>query len=127
MPDFDPVNSIKARCEATELKRGELVWAVLIAAGDAHMDIVPCRVIRNRDHRDEKGLWHIKYDLKYPVVKGLTIEWELLWSETDVLFRTKEDALIAAEVWMREKLREDADFIEKIAADDMSWDPDNDL
>ena len=125
MPEFKPVNSIKARCEADELHHGQLVWAVLIDSKTDKLDIVPCRVMQRHDNREIKGTWHIMYDLRYPVIKGLCVEWYILWTETDILFQDKESALIAAEAWIREKLKENADFMEKIAADDKSWDYDS--
>ena len=121
MPEFYPVNSIKAHCDAADLKHGQLIWAVMLDEKKGRPDIFPCRVLQRHDSRVRQGVWHIMYDLKFPVVKGLNVEWQTLWAETDCLFSTKEDALIAAEAWMREKLREDADFIEKISVDDTTW------
>ena len=128
MPKFEPVNSIGYKCEADDLKHGQHLWAVFIETEGKrnkkeNLFVVPCVVIRRHDDRDDKG-WHIMYDLKFPVVKGLTVEWQTLWSGTNTLFYTKEDALIAAEAYMRDKLKEDADFIEKITEDDTSWDID---
>lgn len=128
MSKFEPVNSIEYKCEADDLKHGQHLWAVLIVTEGKRnkkesLSVVPCVVIRRHDDRDDKG-WHVMYDLKFPVVKGLTIEWQTLWSRTNILFHTKEDALIAAEAYMRDKLKEDADFIEKITEDDTSWDID---
>ena len=125
MPEFKPINSIQARCEATEIHHGQLVWAVLIDNKTDKLDIVPCRVMQRHDNREDNGTWRIMYDLRYPVIRGLRVEWYILWTETDILFQDKESALIAAEAWMREKLKENADFIEKIAADDKSWDYDS--
>lgn len=123
MPKFEPVNSIEYKCKADDLKHGQHLWAVLIVTeGNRNkkesLSVVPCVVIRRHDDR------HIMYDLRFPVVKGLTIDWQALWSRTNILFHTKEDALIAAEAYMRAKLKEDADFIEKITEDDTSWDID---
>lgn len=126
MPKFEAVSSIKYKCEDGDLKHGQRLWAVLIITEGVRkkkesFSVVPCVVMRRHDDRDDKG-WRIMYDLKFPVIKGLGVEWQTLWTDASILFHDKEDALIAAEAYMRDKLKEDADFIEKITEGDTSWD-----
>jgi len=125
MPEFKPINSIKAHCTYDDLKKGDLVWGVTIEDKTEKLHIFPCRIVDRHDIRNAKGLWQIGFWIKYPDIQGLCIRWWAGWLSPSSLFASKEDALIAAEAWMREKFKEDADFIERYTVNDEHWDDDS--
>ena len=64
------------------------------------------------------------YEVACPVLRGLNVEWRIFRTDTKCMFEEKEDAIAAAEYFLREKLREEGNWFETLVKDNKDWDID---
>lgn len=123
IPDF--INSIHGhQTNEFSLQRGDRVWWLVVSPEIDKVEIKSCRVLYRSDRRNGPNDWTIMYEVARPEIIGLKVLWVASRVETTVLFESREDAIIAAEFYLRSRLEEDLDTVENAIRDDDRWDGD---